>query len=117
MGSLDYEDLDNEKDLQKDVSDTSFRIARLLVDIGKHRDETSVANVIDRDRMQATTPAVSITKKVVKDTDKGSVAYKTLSDETERRTDVSDIPGDGHLISGYGFPRKNPFLRKLKLND
>ena len=25
--------------------------------------------------------------------------------------------GEGHLISGYGFPRKNPFLRKLKLND
>ena len=87
MGSLDYEDLDNEKDLQKDVSDTSFGIARLLVDIGKHRDETSVTNVIDRDRMQATTPAVSIPReKVVKDTEKGSVAYKTLSDGTERRT-------------------------------
>ena len=72
----------------------SFGIARLLVDIGKHRDETSVTNVIDRDRMQVRTPAVSITcETVVKDTDKKSIAYKTRSDETERRTDVSDIPG------------------------
>ena len=23
---------------------------------------------------------------------------------------------EGQLISGYGFPRKNPFLRKLKLS-
>ena len=28
---------------------------------------------------------------------------------------VKKRTGEGHLISGYGFPRKNPFLRKLKI--